>query len=96
MNCYVCVVDQVWKQILDIFTGISCSPLWCNLYLFSYEIKFIQRLGRLGKIEIMSKFKYAFRYIEDLFWLNVGEANMFLDPLQPPAGGLPLRLSIHV
>lgn len=62
----------------------SCSPLWCNLYLFSYEIKFIQRLvTRLDKIEIRSKFTYAFRYIDDLFWLNMSEANMFLDPLQP-------------
>ena len=47
MNCYVCV-DQVWKQILHIFIGISCSPLWCNLYLFSYEIMIIQRLARIG------------------------------------------------
>ena len=82
-NCYVRLGDRVWKQILGIPMGFSCSPLWCNLYLLSYEIRFIQRLARLGKTEIMSKFKYAFRYIDDLCWLNVGEAHMFLNPKQP-------------
>ena len=81
-NCYVRLGDRVWKQILGIPMGFSCSPLWCNLYLVSYEIKFIQRLARLGKTEIMSKFKYAFRYIDDLCWLNVGEADVFLNPTQ--------------
>ena len=49
----------------------------------SYEIKFIQRLARLGKTTILAKFKHVFRYIDDLCWVNVGEANLFLDPTQP-------------
>lgn len=49
----------------------------------SYEIKFIQRLARLGQRTIMSKFKYVFWYIDDVCWLNVGVANIFLDPTQP-------------
>ena len=48
----------------------------------SYEIKFIQRLARLGKTTILAKFKHVFRYIDDLCWVNVGEANLFLDPTQ--------------
>ena len=75
--------DQVWKQILGIPMGFLCSPLWCKLYLLSYEIKLIQRLARLGKTEIISKFKYVFWYIDDLCWLNVGEANILPHPLQP-------------
>ena len=82
-NCYVRLGDRIWKQILGIPMGFSCSPLWCNLYLLSYEIKFIQRLARLGRNDIMSKFKYAFRYIDDLCWLNVGKADTFLDQSQP-------------
>ena len=82
-NCYVRLGDQVWKQVLGIPMGFSCSPLWCNLYLMSYEVKFIQRLARLGQATILSKFKHAFRYIDDLCWINVGEANRFLDPAQP-------------
>ena len=82
-NCFVRLRDRVWKQILGIPMGFSCSPLWCNLYLLLYEIKFIQRLVRLRKADIMSKFKFAFRYVDDLCWLNVGDAGIFLDPTQP-------------
>jgi hypothetical protein len=65
-NCYIQLGDRVWKQILGIPMRFSCSPLWCNLYVLSYEIKFIQRLAKLGQIDIMSKFKYAFSYIDDM------------------------------
>ena len=82
-NCFVRLGDRIWKQILGIPMGFSCSPLWCNLYLLSYEIKFIQRLARLGKADMMTKFQFAFRYIDDLCWLNVGNAEIFLDPQQP-------------
>ena len=81
-NCYVRLGNQVWKQVLGIPMGFSCSPLWCNLYLMSYEIRFIQRLARLGRRDIMSRFEHAFRYIDDLCWLNVGDARIFLDPTQ--------------
>lgn len=31
----------------------------------------------------MSKFKFSFGYIDDLCWLNVRDARLFLDPKQP-------------
>jgi hypothetical protein len=82
-NCFERLGDRIWIQILGIPMGFSCSPLWCNLYLLSYEIRFIQRLARLGKTYLMNKFKFAFMYIDDLCWLNVGDAGLFLDPTQP-------------
>ena len=59
-------MNQVWKQILGMPMRFSCSLLWYNLYLVLYEIKFIQRLARLGWADIMARFVYAFRYIDDL------------------------------
>ena len=82
-NCFVRLGNQVWKQVLGIPMGFSCSPLWCNLYLMSYEIKFIQRIAKLGRTDIMARFSHAFRYIDDLCWINVGDAQLFLDPKQP-------------
>ena len=81
-NCYVRLGNRVWKQVLGIPMGFSCSPLWCNLYLMAYEIRFIQRLAALGRTDIMAQFAYAFRYIDDLCWINVGDAHKFLDPTQ--------------
>ena len=47
-NCYVRLGNKVWKQVSGIPMGFSCSPLWCNPYLMTYETKSIQRLARLG------------------------------------------------
>lgn len=81
-NCYVSLGDRVWKQKLGIPMGFSCSPLWCNLYLLHYEINFIQRLARLGRADLMTKFQSAYRYIDDLCWVNTTYPMEFLSPNQ--------------
>jgi hypothetical protein len=81
-NCFLTLGDRVWQQCTGIPMGFSCSPIWCNMYLLSYEIKFIQRLARLGRSDLMAKFQYAFRYIDDLCLLNVQNPRDFLDPHQ--------------
>jgi hypothetical protein len=63
--------------------GFSCSPLRCNVYLLSYEISFIQRLARLQSTDLMPRFKSAFRYIDDLCWINSGTPMEFLSSAQP-------------
>lgn len=63
----------------------------------SYEIKFIQRLAKLGRVDIMEKFQYAFRYIDDLCWINNGEAQIFLDPQQPRTSSNPFWIyPLHI
>jgi len=81
-NYYIALGDRVWRQRLGIPMGFACSPLWCNLYLMHYEIMFIQRLARLGRTDLLEKFRYAFRYIDDLCWLNVSNPMEFLSPQQ--------------
>lgn len=82
-NCNVQLGDRVWKQTLGIPMGFSCSPLWCNVYLLHYEIQFMLRLAKLGRSDIMQQFKSAFRYIDDLCWINVEQPLAFLSPSQP-------------
>lgn len=89
LNCFVALGDRVWRQKLGIPMGFSCSPLWCNLYLLHYEISFIQRLARLGRTDLMSKFQSAFRYIDDLCWVNTGNPMDFLSPDQERIGSNP-------
>jgi len=81
-NCYIALGDRVWKQNCGIPMGFSCSPLWCNTYLLHYEISFIQRLAKLGRTDLMVKFQSAYRYIDDLCWLNTGCPMEFLSPTQ--------------
>ena len=80
-NCFITLGDRVWKQNTGIPMGFSCSPIWCNLYLASYEIQFIQRLARLGRKDLLSKFRHAFRYIDDLCFINVQNPREFSLPL---------------
>lgn len=79
-NCFVTLGDRVWKQISSIPMGFSCSPLWCNLYFLQYEASFITRLAKLGRTDLMKRFMYSFRYIDDLCVLNNGDIAQFLDP----------------
>ena len=77
-NCFITLGDRVWRQCTGIPMGFSCSPIWCNMYLISYESKFIQRLAKLGRVDLMSKFQHAFRYIDDLCLFNVDNLREFL------------------
>jgi hypothetical protein len=82
-NCYITLGDRVWRQKTGTPMGFSCSPIWCSMYLLSYETKFLQRLARLGRMDLMSKFRHTFRYIDDLCMLNMLNPWDFLSPLQP-------------
>jgi hypothetical protein len=74
-SCYILLGDRVWVQR----TGI---PMGCNMYLLTYEIRFIQRLCRLGRHDLMAQFKFAFRYIDDLCFINSSNPREFLSPQQ--------------
>jgi hypothetical protein len=52
------------------------------MYLLYYEAQFVQRLAKLGRIDLMAKFKHAYRYIDDLCWVNIGSPQEFLTPEQ--------------
>ena len=88
-NCKVMLGDRVWAQRSGIPMGFSCSPMWCNLYLLVYESRFIMRLAKLQRPDLMQKFKNAYRYIDDLCLINVTCPREFLSPSQPRADSNP-------
>jgi hypothetical protein len=63
--------------------GFLCSPIWCNMYLLSYETMFIQRLASLECTDLMAKYQYTFCYIDDLCLFNVVNPRDFHSPDQP-------------
>jgi hypothetical protein len=85
-HCFVSLGNRVWRQTRRIPMGFSCSPLRCNIYLMTYEVRFIQPIPtpcQTWTKDLLSKFQYAFRYIDDICWLNVGESQNLLSPSQP-------------
>jgi hypothetical protein len=82
-HCFVTLGDRMWRQSTGIPMGFSCSPVWCNIYLLSYEVQFIQRLAKLGCRDLLLKFQNPFHYIDDLCLINVQNPRSFLSPAQP-------------
>ncbi|EFJ04611.1 hypothetical protein SELMODRAFT_432251 [Selaginella moellendorffii] len=88
-NTYVRLGNRVWRQVRGIPMGFSCSPLWCNLYLFYFEYNFITRLARLGWYDLLRLFEHTFRYMDDLVSMNNPMILHFLDPDQVESEGNP-------
>jgi hypothetical protein len=45
-NIYVVFGDQVFQQSVGIPMGTNCAPLLADLFLYSYEREFVQKLLR--------------------------------------------------
>jgi hypothetical protein len=43
-NIYILFGDQVFQQSVGIVMGTNCPPLLADLFLYSYEAEFVQKL----------------------------------------------------
>ena len=50
-------------------TGHKLRPLFADLFLYGYEVEFIQGLLKAGKKPLAQKFNYTYRYIDDVLSL---------------------------
>ena len=50
--------------------GPNCAPLLADLFLYSYEADFLQRLVRDKKKALALTFNSTFRYIDDVLSIN--------------------------
>ena len=71
-NCFFIIGNTVFKQDIGIPMGIDPAPFWANLFLYSYESKYIQSLVSTGS-PIVYNFAGTRRFIDDLCALNDGE-----------------------
>ena len=65
-NIYVVFGDQVFQQSVGIPMGTNCAPLLADLFLYSYEAEFIQKLLRDNTKQLAVSFNHTFRYIDDV------------------------------
>ena len=71
-NCFFTIGNMIFKQDIGIPMGIDPAPFWANLFLYSYESKYIQSLVSEGS-PLVYKFSGTRRFIDDLCALNDGE-----------------------
>ena len=69
-NIYVKCGDTLFQQVIGIPMGTDCAPFLANLFLYSYEFDWMYKMLDDKKFDILAKFKYCFRYIDDLLCIN--------------------------
>jgi hypothetical protein len=65
-NTYVMNGSILRKQAVSIPMGANCAPAVANLYLYSYESEYIDRLTRSNEVEKAQAFHLSFRLIDDV------------------------------
>ena len=65
-NIYVRFGGQLFQQMIGIPMGTNCVPLLANLFLYSYESEFLDKLVKEGKRKLARKFNLSYHYIDDL------------------------------
>jgi hypothetical protein len=69
-NIYVTFGDKCFRQVIGIPMGTDCAPFLANLFLYSYEYKWIDKNRKLKNYHVLKHFKSCSRYIDDLLLIN--------------------------
>ena len=77
-NIYVRFGGQLFRQMVGIPMGTNCAPLLADLFLYSYENEFLDKLIKLAR-----KFNLSYRYIDDLISFNNKRFKEFISDIYP-------------
>ena len=69
-NIYARFGGQLFRQTVGIPMGTNCAPLLADLFLYSYENEFLDKLIKECKRKLARKFNLSYRYIDDLISFN--------------------------
>jgi hypothetical protein len=69
-NIFVSFGGAMFQQVVGIPMGTNCAPLLADLFLYSYESEFLQKLVRDKKIHEARAFNFTYRYIDDVLSIN--------------------------
>jgi hypothetical protein len=61
--------------------GTDCAPLLADLFLYSYEVEFIQKLLHEKKTYFAVAYNSTFRYIDDVLYLNNNQFDTYVDSI---------------
>ena len=71
------------RQTVRIPIGTDCAPLLADLFLYSYESEFSDKLIKEGKRKLARKFNLSYRYIDDLISLSNKRFKEFIPDIYP-------------
>ena len=71
------------KLMVDILMGTNCAPLLTDLFLYSYENEFLDKVIKEGKRNLARKFNLSYRYTDDLISFNNKRFKEFISDIYP-------------
>ena len=83
-NIFVSLGGTLFQQVVGIQMGTNCAPLLADLFLYSYESEFLQKLVKDKKIHEARAFNFTYRYIDDVLSINNSRFAEFLPFIYPP------------
>jgi hypothetical protein len=69
-NIFVSFEGTLFQQVVGIPMGTNCAPLLADLFLYSYESEFLQKLVKDKKMQEARAFNFTYRYIDDVLSIN--------------------------
>jgi hypothetical protein len=83
-SIFVSFGGTLFQQVVGIQMGTNCVPLLADLFLYSYESEFLQKLVNDKKIHEARAFNFTYRYIDDVLSINDSRFAEFLPLIYPP------------
>ena len=80
---YVRFGGQLFRQMVGIPMGTNCAPLLADLFLYSYENEFLDKLIKEGKRKLARKFNLSYRYVDYLISFNNERFKEFISDIYP-------------
>jgi hypothetical protein len=81
---FVSFGGTLFQQVVGIQMGTNCAPLLADLFLYSYESEFLQKLVKDKKIHEARAFNFTYKYIDDVLSINNSRFAEFLPLIYPP------------
>ena len=82
-NIYIRFGGQLFRQMVGIPMGTNCAPLLADLFLYSYENEFLDKIIKEGKRKLARRFNLSYRYIDDLISFNNKRFKEFISDIYP-------------
>lgn len=65
-NTFICFTGVVYQQVVGIPMGTNCAGLLANLYLYTFELDFMETLISSNDDALIKRFVHTCRYIDDV------------------------------
>jgi hypothetical protein len=97
-NTFISFAGKVYKQTIGIPMGTNCAGLLANLYLYTFELEFMEKLIAANDLPKLVCFVHTCRYIDDVCAIDnpFFRSHMYQETSNPgiyPKASLTLKLT---